>query len=288
MSLPRFAVATFGRVFDAQPSQDVVDLDTLVAGLTRFQVKRKLARRVERELASLDRAFASWEAGTPRTKNGLAYARVAKEEGDDAARALHASHRARAKGAAKRDLRLWSPTLYRQGGRRTSDDVIALSCLVLDHDDGTSPDALSACWAGSLHVVHSTWSHTPELPKLRVCLPLAQPVRAADWRAVWTWGAARAGDHADPALKSPASTYALPATPSIASPRLAFVRPGALLDPVALGLARAAEAPPASPEAPPTSHFRPSQDDTWIEVPVDAPRVEPTKDEWADAFDDPF
>ncbi|MEO0321719.1 MAG: hypothetical protein AAF447_02090 [Myxococcota bacterium] len=288
MSLPRFAVATFGRVFDAQPSQDVVDLETLVAGLTRFQLKRKLARRVERELASLDAAFASWQAGAPRTKKGLALARVAKEEGDDAARALHEAERARAKGAAKRDLRLWSPTLYRPGGRRTSGDVLALSCLVLDHDDGTAPEALSACWAGWLHVVHSTWSHTPALPKLRVCLPLAQPVRADHWRAVWAWGAARAGDHADPALKSPASTYALPATPSPDAARLAFVRPGALLDPVALGLARAAEPAPPAPEPPPTSHFRPSADDTWIDVPVDPPQVEPKHDEWADAFEDPF
>ena len=284
----RFAGATFGRVFDAQPSRDVVDLATLVAGLTRFQLKRKLARRIERELATLERAFASWKEGTPRTKKGLAYARMAKEEGDDAARSFHAAERARAKGAAKRDLRLWSPTLYRPAGRRTSSDVLALSCLVLDHDDGTSPEALSACWEGSLHVVHSTWSHTPERPKLRVCLPLARPVRAEDWRAVWAWGAERAGDPADPALKSPASPYALPATPSPEAPRVAFVRSGALLDPVALGLARAADSPPAAPEPPPISHFRPSQDDAWIDVPVDAPRVEAEGDEWANAFEDPF
>ncbi|MEM1415062.1 MAG: hypothetical protein AAGH15_09190 [Myxococcota bacterium] len=284
----RFAVATFGRVFDASPSGDAVDLPTLLGGLTRFQVKRKLAKTVARELAQLDRAFAAYEAGTPTGKRAGAYARAAREEGPEAAVALHARLRARARGSAKRDLRLWSPTLYREGGRRTSGDVLALSCLVLDHDDGTGPEALSACWEGYLHVVHSTWSHTPELPKLRVCLPLARPVGPDDWRRVWEWGAARAGDHADPALKSPASTYALPATPGPKAPRLAFARPGALLDPVALGLANEGPPAPDAPLEPPVSHFRPSDADEWIAIDVGAVAPTDAKDEWADAFDDPF
>ncbi len=42
-------------------------------------------------------------------------------------------------------------------------------------------------------MLHTTWSHTDDHHKFRVVLPLAVPVRAADWRPFWDWAAARTG-----------------------------------------------------------------------------------------------
>lgn len=147
------------------------------------------------------------------------------------------------KDEAKKALRLWSPAWY-SGDRRGSEGVAQLSCLVLDFDGGLQPQQASELFGEHLHVLHSTWSHRPERPKFRVCLPLAHPVPAADWSRVWEWGQERVGGRADPAPKSPGSTFALPAVVDAEHPRLGWLQEGPLLDPVALGLCSAAPPPP--------------------------------------------
>ena len=167
--------------------------------------------------------------------------------------------KAEARKGIKRMLRLWSPVHYRPGASRGSDGVESLSCLVLDYDDGTRVADASARWESFFHIVHTTWSHTDAHPKLRLTLPLVQPVRGADWGAVWAWAEQRTGQVIDPAMKGPGATYALPAVPSRSWPRHAFVHEGTLLDPVAFGIVDAEVGVPLEPHLERAPHFHACQ-----------------------------
>lgn len=306
-AVPRFAIATFKRVFDVEPKRDVVTLDELTAGLTRFILKPKLKRAVVRDIERIEKAYDAFQAG--EVTGGRRYATIkrgAKNDGDEGARNARDRLVRKAKARAKTDLRLWSPALYTEDGRRDSDSVIHVSCLVLDFDSGVGLDEVSADWARWYHILHTTWSHRPGHPKLRLTLPLAHPVRAADWREVWEWAAARSDLENDPALKSPASTFALPATPHPQAPRDARVHGGALLSPLAEGLVGDAADEPPELEAQPESHFRGTDpSERTIDQPHTKARVvseplpatgfdlfgppdKPSEPDWDDEFDDLF
>jgi hypothetical protein len=237
-------VCTFRRVFETVPLSEVLTLPELTLALRRFEVKVDTMAKIEREVARIREAMARLAKGdAPRGKVMGALAKVAdraKKDGRDPMAAVAeraAALEEDARRSAKRDLRLWSPALYRPGAdKRGSENVTHVSCLVLDYDDGTSVEEASDSWSAWFHLVHTTWSHTAERPKLRVILPLAFPVPAEEWPKVWSWAEERTHFEIDPALKSPAATYALPAVPHRAWPRRAFSRPGAILDPVDEGI----------------------------------------------------
>lgn len=306
-AVPLFAIATFMRVFDVEPKRDVVTLDELTAGLTRFIVKPKLHRAIVRDVERIEKAYDAWCAGVVTGGRRYSYiARGGMDGGKDGATAARDRLLRKAKARAKTDLRLWSPALYQEDGRRDSDSVIHVSCLVLDFDSGVSIDEVSADWARWYHVIHTTWSHRPSHPKLRLAVPLAHPVHAADWRDVWEWAAERSELENDPALKSPASTFALPATRHPEAPRDARVHGGALLSPLAEGIvADGADPPPMLPPQE-ASHFRGTDPS---ERTIDQPRSEahanirdvptsgfdlfgppdrPAEPNWDDEFDDLF
>jgi len=264
----RFAIATFKRVFDVTPSRDVLSLEELARGLTRFAVRPKLQARVDRELARLERAWRALLDGEARGgRHASVLRRAYARAGRAGAEQAYEKMRRRAKARSKTELRIWSPTLYPPGARRGADHVVHLSCVVLDYDEGASIDEASDRWSEVFHIVHSTWSYTPERPRFRLVLPLAHPVPAEHWEPVWSWASARAGGCNDPALKSPASTYALPATPSVRTPRRAFVVERPLLDPLAIGLVpRVAPPPAAVPSPAPVSQFRGDPDLQFVDA----------------------
>lgn len=252
-SPPHFAVCSFTRVFDTEPKHELLALPTLVRFLSRFEVKPQVLERMERDVKRVDRSFervlANQGGAGPAGAKIRDAMRAAERDGGDprvAAEDARDSLRAEARRAVKRDLRLWAPALYRTGSSRGSENVVHLSCLVLDYDGGEPLEEASARWAPWLHVAHSTWSHTETHPKFRLCLPLAQPVLAQDWERVWEWAAERAGDAIDPSLSSPGATFAVPTVPHEDWPRAHVFQPGPLLDPVAEGLI-ARPAPPAVP-----------------------------------------
>lgn len=237
-------VCTFRRVFETTPCSEVLTLPELTLALRRFEVKTQTMVKIEREVARTREAVSRLAAGEPpRGKIMGILAKVAdraRKEGRDPSAAVESRAKEledEARRSAKRDLRLWSPALYRPGAdKRGSENVTHVSCLVLDYDDGTSVAEASMSWSAWFHIVHTTWSHTAERPKLRVVLPLAFPVAAEDWPKVWSWAEERTRFEIDPSMKSPAATYALPAVPHRAWPRRAFSRPGAILDPVDEGI----------------------------------------------------
>lgn len=264
MAGPTFAVTTFERVFDVEPNRDVVSLERLSQALQRFLVKPETRTKVERAEARIRAAWEAFDAGEHRA--GKAWtrlskaARAAESAGEDPRAAARAERRqmlSEARSDPKRDLRLWSPAHYPPDSRRGSENVVHLSCVVLDYDGGTGIDEAAAAWQDAFHIVHTTWSHTPEVPKFRLILPLAEPVRPADWRTVYEWAEERAAGTVDPTGKSVGTTFALPAVPDAAVPRVAFARPGPLLDARLEGLINAAaEAPPEGVEPHGPNHFR--------------------------------
>jgi len=163
----------------------------------------------------------------------------AEARGDDpreAARQIYERQCADARRNTKREMRLWSPALFRPGGRRESDDVISMSCLVLDYDDGTPIVDATEVWGRWYHICHTTWSHTPALHKFRIIFPLMDLVPARDWDPVYLWAEARAVGQPDHSKKGVATTFALPTIGALRWPREAFVHKGELLDPVSEGL----------------------------------------------------
>ncbi|MBZ0116016.1 MAG: hypothetical protein K8H88_03400, partial [Sandaracinaceae bacterium] len=237
-------VSTFHRVFDTVPVQEVVTLPELVAALRRFELRPQLLASIQREIGRARRSVQRAKAGlhaagryAPRLKKAAEQARREGMNVEQTLDALGLELEADARKDAKKDLRIWSPTLYRTGAdKRGGDNVTHLSCLVLDYDDGTSIDDASEVWSKYFHIVHTTWSHTAEHPRFRVVLPLGHLVLAREWGRVWAWAEEKARRAIDPALKNPSSTYALPAVPNPNWPREAFSRPGALLSPADEGI----------------------------------------------------
>jgi hypothetical protein len=305
----RFAVCTFDRVFDTAPKQETLRLSELEAGLLRFELKPELEQRARRNERKVEQVWHAWTGGEYRSGKQYAALKAAADaaarDGEDPAAAAEEAHQrllTEARGAPKRNLRLWAPDLYVPGAKRGGDGVIHLSCLVLDYDKGLPFDEAQPRWRAWFHVAHSTWSHRPDRPKYRIILPLAAPVAAADWRRVWSWAQELAGHWIDPAMSGRAATYALPTSPSAEAPKIAVLhRDGPLLDPVAEGLIGAPAPPPGRVSAidRPASHFNGGvAGHTYQELgptePLDGPAEaadvsgewDEVSDEWETAFDD--
>lgn len=240
-----FPVCTFKRVFDTSPLGEVLTLSELVACFRRFELKADLRAKIERELSRIDRALEQALIGRAGTGERFAHIEAAGRDarargaGDPslAMRAKAEELRAHARAAAKRDLRLWSPTRYRDGWKeRGSDGVTHISCLVLDYDRGVRVEDALALWQDYFFMMHTTWSHTPEYPKFRVILPLAAPVPSAHWDTLWRWAEKHGAGEIDRAMKGVAATYALPAVSHPEQARDAITHPGPLLDPRELGI----------------------------------------------------
>jgi len=122
----------------------------------------------------------------------------------------------------KRRAPCWSPARYRASepgiAPRRLDAVEALTCLVLDVDDGTPLRRLIefAQSSGARWWAHTSWSHREDHPKARLIWPLEEPIAVAQWSAAWSaaqrWAAAN-GITVDPQCKDSSRAYLLPATP---------------------------------------------------------------------------
>ncbi len=239
MSDLSFAVATFTTVFDTVPLQDCVGLAELSHSLRRFELKPKLRKQEVREVQRIDTAYEAWRSGGQHQGKWWTRLRKAQREaerlGEDPSAAVKAMRDKLAKDAhknIKKDMRLWAPSLF--DGRRESDCVVHMSCLVVDYDEGDVHEA-SETWAPWYRLVHTTWSHRPEHHKFRIILPLLNPVLPEDWEHMWTWVADFATGF-DPSSKSLGTTFALPVIASADAPHHSAVHEGPLLDPLMEGI----------------------------------------------------
>ncbi len=107
----------------------------------------------------------------------------------------------------------WSPVRYAEGASRGSAGVEIVTAAVMDVDDGTDPETVHRrlTGLGLEHFIHSTFSSTPEHPKFRVVVPLADPCSAQRWRSVFPGVCALLTDgHTDPGTRDPSRLFYLP------------------------------------------------------------------------------
>jgi len=132
-----------------------------------------------------------------------------------------------------KDGKLWSPAFYSNGDLRANDNVQAVSALVLDFDAGKTYEDVCGPWEGLEHVVHSTYSHGPELAKWRAVFPFGEPVKQKDWPTVYRKiTAVLGGDHIDESCTDCSRMYYVPSCPEKAeSYKFAFHKPGKFIDP---------------------------------------------------------
>ncbi|MEN6644704.1 MAG: hypothetical protein ABFE08_19880, partial [Armatimonadia bacterium] len=135
----------------------------------------------------------------------------------------------------EKDGPLWSPTKYAQGATRKAANVLAVSCLVADLDEGGADvSAIDRAFAPWFFAVHSTHSFTAKHPKFRLVVPLADDVSATDWPEVWkrwAWWMGLIGQPIDKACKDPSRIYYLPSCPP-GGERLAYANDTGELLPV--------------------------------------------------------
>jgi len=151
---------------------------------------------------------------------------------------------------------LWAPvTLVDEHDGISNDNVRAVTALVYDFDYATleQMDALLRAFAAFEYACHSSWRHTPEAPRFRLVLPLAEPASPATFRHLWQQYAEVAitasGAHPDPKCKDPAHRYYWPsAHPERRHLAFAMRNEGALLTP--LRPIAATSASTVSPSAP--------------------------------------
>lgn len=109
----------------------------------------------------------------------------------------------------KRDQPAWSPWTF--DGPRSNATAVAAAAVGVEYDGTTSIEDIRRVWAPWTHAAHTTWSHTPESPRVRVVVALERPVTPTTWPGVWA--ALRAvDDRIDRKCSDPARLWFLPST----------------------------------------------------------------------------
>jgi hypothetical protein len=111
----------------------------------------------------------------------------------------------------------WTPATYKPGTTRSNDNAVAWSAFAGDLDHWTA-EQVQALFAdlqarGLRHIIHSSHSNDPANDDycLRVILPLARPVPAAQWSATWRRiDLALFGGRTDPQTKDAGRMFFLP------------------------------------------------------------------------------
>ena len=110
----------------------------------------------------------------------------------------------------KKALPLWSPASYEPRAMRLKANVLDVSCMVFDVDNGL-PFEAHCLFSDYRYYAHTTASHTDELNKWRLVLPLRKPIKGEIWGRAWQAGAElfkeRTGTEIDPACKNPDRMY---------------------------------------------------------------------------------
>jgi Family of unknown function (DUF5906)/Primase C terminal 1 (PriCT-1) len=125
----------------------------------------------------------------------------------------------------------WLPVSLKTCGRRL-EDIDLIHLLVLDFDQGPPVDEIVEKLKPLEFALHTTYSHTPTMPKSRVLLPLHNPILPAKLSALFDHLNEMFGGIVDSACgHNPAQFYYFPACPHDAKGHFDFRRnEGALLD----------------------------------------------------------
>lgn len=100
------------------------------------------------------------------------------------------------------------------GNRRALPRVEQVHALTLDFDQGdTTIENAERLFPKTKSVIYTTFSHTPEHPKLRVILPFERAVNAEEYARIWDWAAAqitKAGHVLDESARDASRFWYLP------------------------------------------------------------------------------
>ena len=89
--------------------------------------------------------------------------------------------------ATKQDAPGWSPCLLERDSRAAGTRALALSALVVEHDDGRSVEAAAEVWGDWYGCIYTTFSHRPEAPRFRIVIPLSRTVTPEEHAQLWRW-----------------------------------------------------------------------------------------------------
>src|SRR6266540_2017235 len=80
----------------------------------------------------------------------------------------------------------WYAVAEFESGHRHGKTFVARYALTLDYDhiERDSVTKIAAAFEPFAYTMYTTWSHTPEKPRLRVVLPLSRPAGADEFQAV--------------------------------------------------------------------------------------------------------
>jgi hypothetical protein len=104
---------------------------------------------------------------------------------------------------------LYSPVTYADGAKRGNAGVLQVNALVIDLD-GEALDVALPNIAHLEFVAYTTFSHKADDPHWHLVLPLASPVPACDWSAVWHDAHQQIGLGGDIKTKDVARIFFLP------------------------------------------------------------------------------
>lgn len=138
---------------------------------------------------------------------------------------------------AIKDGTLFSPAVFRPT-YRLQENVAEVSLLVLDYDHYASFDDDLRVWRelGCRFAAYTTHSHrratksNPEAEeRFRVVIPLALPIPAGDFPALWRWAARVSGEKIDAQAQDASRMYYTPAVASSDAPYRFHIEEGATL-----------------------------------------------------------
>ncbi len=138
----------------------------------------------------------------------------------------------------EKDGALFSPAKFEPAYRR-KENVREVSMLVLDIDHNAELETLKKRIAilNVANAIYSTHSHLRQTetnknaePRFRVCLPLANPIPAADFPALWQYVKHQTGLPLDESAKDASRMFYTPAIFATDAPYFSEVKDGAFLD----------------------------------------------------------
>lgn len=122
-------------------------------------------------------------------------------------------------------------TLKDESLGRKIENIDMVTMIVLDIDCGMSLEEAQNIMEGTESVIHTTFSHTPEHPKLRVLIPLTKPVTTMHAKAILHQMQERFGGRLDSACFDAGHMFYLPRCPKDAVGLFRYTHvPGVLLD----------------------------------------------------------
>ncbi|MHC4070511.1 MAG: DUF927 domain-containing protein [Planctomycetota bacterium] len=115
---------------------------------------------------------------------------------------------------SEKDGIAWSPVIYKDGSQRGNAGVSEFSAFVGDLDSGDFDlEAVKGRLHGLEYLIHSTYSHRPEKPKLRFIVPFQKSFAASEIHKVFDHFNELFDEKLDPCSKKPAQIYYTPSCP---------------------------------------------------------------------------